>query len=89
MLPLDTAEERFVEVVGTIVDGISAGCFPGNPGDRDWDHRAMREAWSTCKWCDFDRLCPVDRGSVWERVRADPDTVPFLGLRVSDDEDVA
>ena len=39
VLPLDTAEERFVEVVGTIVDGISAGCFPGNPGDRDWDHR--------------------------------------------------
>jgi hypothetical protein len=88
-LPLDDAEERFVEVLGTIVDGIAGGCFPGYPGDRDWDHRAGREAWSTCKWCDFDRLCPVDRGSVWERVEADPATAPFLALDGSDTEDDA
>ena len=82
---LDDAEERFVEVVGTIADGITAGCFPARPGDRAWDHRAGREAWSECMWCDFDRLCPVDRGTAWERIAHDPASAPLRALRLGDE----
>ena len=77
---LDEAEDRFVEVVTAIVDGVTGGCFPAYPGDREWDHVANRESWSTCRWCDFDRLCPVDRGSAWERIESDPATEPFHAL---------
>jgi RecB family exonuclease len=86
-LDLEAAEERFVGVVGTVVDGIAGGCFPGFPGEPAWDHRALRDAWSMCKWCDFDRLCPVDRGSLWERVEADPASAPFRALDPSAEED--
>jgi ATP-dependent helicase/nuclease subunit B len=84
---LDDTEDRFLHVVGCIVDGIASGCFPGFPGDRAWDHRARREAWESCHWCDFDRLCPVERGSIWERVELDPATAPFLDLELDPDSE--
>jgi hypothetical protein len=37
-------------------------------------------------WCDFDRLCPADRGSVWERVQRDPAAAPFLALDAAEEE---
>jgi len=83
---LDEAEDRFVDVVTTIVEGIASGCFPGYPGDRDWDHRVSREAWATCRWCEFDRLCPLDRGRAWESVEDDPASAPFRALDPTDDE---
>jgi hypothetical protein len=76
----DATEERFVEVVSTIVDGIAGGCFPAYPGDRAWDHRTQRETWASCQWCEFDRLCAVDRGAAWERVADDDAAAPFVAL---------
>ncbi len=82
----DDTEERFVEVVSTIVDGIAQGCFPAYPGERSWDHRALRETWASCRYCEFDRLCAVDRGVAWERIADDPAAAPFVALDEVDDE---
>jgi RecB family exonuclease len=85
-ISLDATEDRFVDVVTTIVDGISGGCFPAYPGEPTWDHRSRSDSWDMCKYCDFDRLCPVDRGRAWERVRDDPATAPFLALGLEAEE---
>ncbi|MEX2254778.1 MAG: PD-(D/E)XK nuclease family protein, partial [Acidimicrobiia bacterium] len=79
------AEERFVDVVGTIVDGAGRGCFPAVPGDRAWNHIVQREVWETCRFCDFDRLCPVDRGTAWGRIRDDEAAAPFRALELPDE----
>ena len=86
-ISLDATEGRFVDVVTTIVDGISGGCFPAYPGEPSWDHRSRTDSWDMCRYCDFDRLCPVDRGRAWERVRDDPATGPFLALDLEADTD--
>jgi len=86
---LDDAEDRFVDVVGTIVEGIGDGCFPAVPGIRDWDWRSSREVWSSCRWCEFDRLCSVDRGAAWDRVAFDSATDPFHALALDDATDEA
>jgi ATP-dependent helicase/nuclease subunit B len=49
---------RFVEVVEAIVDGVEAGVFPMVPGD--WD--GWRQTNRNCTFCDFDQVCPRDRG---------------------------
>jgi hypothetical protein len=50
--------ERFVEVVTAIADGVEAGVFPMVPGE--WDsHFGTHE---TCRYCDFDSVCPQGRG---------------------------
>ncbi|MEX2658974.1 MAG: PD-(D/E)XK nuclease family protein, partial [Acidimicrobiales bacterium] len=49
--------ERFLDVIGTIVDGIESGTFPGRPGEFD-------SYWGThenCGFCAFDKVCPRDR----------------------------
>lgn len=54
----DDRRERFVEVLGTIVDGIGAGVFAAQPGG--WD--SFRRTHENCAYCPFDSVCPVDRG---------------------------
>jgi hypothetical protein len=85
---LDDARERFVDVVTTIVDGVEGGCFPAVPGARSYDWRTQRESHESCRYCDFDDLCPVDRGTVWERKSGADAYVPFheLTLEVPDDD---
>ena len=34
-----------------------------------------------CRYCDFDRLCPRDRGAQWEAKQDDPVTQSFVALR--------
>jgi hypothetical protein len=55
-----TAErrERFRGVVTAIVDGIEAGTFAATPGEFD----TWRQQHEHCRYCDFDRVCVVDRG---------------------------
>jgi RecB family exonuclease len=65
--------ERFVEVVGAIVDGIDRGVFAATPGE--WD--SWRGTHATCRYCDFNELCPVDRGEFAE-LKA---TAPELEVR--------
>lgn len=56
----DARRERFLEVVGGIVDGIDAGVFAANPGE--WD--GWRGTHANCRWCEFDGLCPAGRGEL-------------------------
>ena len=65
-------QDRFVEAVGAIVGGVDAGCFPAVPGDRDFNPRAFRETFTHCFACPYDRLCPTDRATAWERKLDDP-----------------
>jgi RecB family exonuclease len=83
----DSVRARFVDVVDTIVDGIDRGCFPASPGDRDFDVRVRREAFRNCLYCPYDRLCPLDRGSAWERQSSDEAMEPFLRLQPDDESD--
>jgi hypothetical protein len=59
---------RFLEVVTAIADGIEAGHFPAEPGE--WN--IFRNTHSACVHCDFDRLCPHDRGDMAEVKLRDP-----------------
>lgn len=49
--------ERFLSVVGTMVDGIDTGVFPANPGE----YEAFWGKHKNCTWCEYDRVCPRDR----------------------------
>jgi ATP-dependent helicase/nuclease subunit B len=81
----ESVRARFVDVVDTIVDGIDGGCFPASPGDRDFDVRVRREAFRNCLYCPYDRLCPLDRGSAWERQSSDEAMEPFRRLQPDDE----
>jgi ATP-dependent helicase/nuclease subunit B len=65
----DDRRSRFVEVVGGIVDGIEAGVFPAVPGG--WD--SWRGTNENCAHCEFDRVCPRDRGASAEVKVAAPE----------------
>ena len=55
----DQHRERFVEVIDAMVQGIEAGVFPAVPGE--FNH--FRGTHDNCSFCDFDRVCPVQRGA--------------------------
>ncbi|MEZ5227151.1 MAG: PD-(D/E)XK nuclease family protein [Acidimicrobiales bacterium] len=50
--------QRFVDVLAAITDGIDAGSFAAEPGD--WDTYFQTNA--GCAYCEFDSVCPRDRG---------------------------
>jgi RecB family exonuclease len=66
--------ERFREVLGVIVDGITAGVFPARPGE------AERGSWVNCMWCDYQQVCPSDRGRQWERKRGARELAAYVEL---------
>ncbi|MGB5760723.1 MAG: PD-(D/E)XK nuclease family protein, partial [Acidimicrobiales bacterium] len=67
-------ESDLEQAVGAALDGIGDGVFPGVPGEVvGWP----RLSFENCKYCDFDRICPTDRQSEWERVRFDPALTPI------------
>jgi hypothetical protein len=84
---LDDCRERFTEVVTTIVDGIDVGCFPAFPGEPAWQVSERRDSFHNCKFCPYDRLCPADRFSAWERTIEDDAVAPFLALGLPDDDE--
>jgi RecB family exonuclease len=77
-------EGRFEAVVDTIVTGIGAGCFPADPGARDFDYRVQRETFAHCFGCPYDRLCPLDRATTFARKEGDPALEPYWALRLDD-----
>ena len=64
----DGRRKRFIEVVTAIVDGIEAGVFPAVPGE--WD--SWRATNHNCVYCDFDPVCPRERGTFSEAKIAAP-----------------
>lgn len=66
----ERSQERLVEVVGIIDEGLRLGAFPQVPAGES--QRPGRSGWDNCMWCDFDRICPTGRDQLWERKRGDP-----------------
>jgi len=78
---LDAARRRrFVEVVDTIVDGVDQGCFPAVPGEGGYNPSAFTETFEHCFSCPYDRLCPADRATAWERKEEDDALTPYESL---------
>ena len=77
----EAVEERFLEGVTSIVNGINAGLFPANPGPPG------RSGPTNCQHCDFKTLCPVRRADLWERKKSDPVVAGYLQLAEPDGED--
>jgi CRISPR/Cas system-associated exonuclease Cas4 (RecB family) len=70
----DRLEADLERAVGAALEGIGRGRFPGVPGEVvGWP----RLSFENCRYCDFDRICPTDRQSEWERVRADRSLEPI------------
>ena len=79
--PLDESlRARFGAAVTAIVDGIGRGCFPAVPGIRDYNPLVHRETFEHCFTCPYDRLCPLDRGTAWERKSEDEALAPYWNL---------
>jgi ATP-dependent helicase/nuclease subunit B len=70
-------DARVREVLDTIVSGIEGGVFPAYPGG--WNN--YFNTFENCRYCDFDRLCPRDRGAHWESKQGDPANETFVALR--------
>ena len=71
---LEEVEDRFNEVIEGISTGIQSGLFPANPGPQG------QYGPENCRYCDFVRICPASKTSLWERKRDDPRLAPYTGL---------
>ncbi|MFV0524306.1 MAG: PD-(D/E)XK nuclease family protein [Acidimicrobiales bacterium] len=79
---LDGLDPELDSVVGSVLDGITTGLFPGVPGDAiGWP----RLSYDHCRWCDFDRICPADRGTEWDRVAPSAELGPIRPLLTGTD----
>ncbi|MGY6500659.1 MAG: PD-(D/E)XK nuclease family protein [Acidimicrobiales bacterium] len=54
----DERRERLVDLLEVMVDAIESGVFPAVPGE--WSTRD--NSYEGCRFCEFDRVCPGDRG---------------------------
>ena len=71
----ETVEQRYAQVLGTVVDGIAGGLFPHYPPeDQPW------ASWVQCPYCDPDGLGAADRRARWEAKRSDPALAGYLAL---------
>jgi hypothetical protein len=79
----DDLESELDRTVSSALDGISGGLFPGVPGEAiGWP----RLTFSNCRFCDFDRICPIDRQREWDSIRHDPVLQPVeILLKVRDE----
>jgi hypothetical protein len=59
--------DRFRMVTDVIATAIRDGAFPDFPGE----YNGYFGNFTNCRWCDYDRICPVARGELWEGVRDD------------------
>lgn len=66
--------DRFTQVLGVIVDGITAGNFPARPGPPGW------KGPENCRFCDMGPLCQQDRDRQWERKKAAPALAAYVEL---------
>jgi len=81
VVDLGQVEDRFNEVIEGIATGIQNGLFPANPGPPG------RFGPENCSYCDFDRICPAARASLWDRKKGDTRLDPYTGLSESSDDE--
>ncbi|HUR24282.1 MAG TPA: PD-(D/E)XK nuclease family protein [Acidimicrobiales bacterium] len=77
----DKVLDRFGEVLGVIVDGITAGNFPARPGAPGW------KTPENCRWCDMGSLCQEDRERQWERNKTDPALAAYVQMAEGESTD--
>lgn len=75
---LEATDERFDEVMSTVVDGIRLGLFPARPGDRDT--RGDGPPWKNCKYCAYSDVCSTDRLIAWNRKKSSPALTGYVAL---------
>jgi RecB family exonuclease len=73
-VPLAEVEGAFKTTVQAIVAGIRGGVFPANPGP------SGRDGPANCTYCDFNRLCPANRKTLWERKQTSTEAAPYMSL---------
>lgn len=86
----DLDEERlttFVEAVTVIADAITSGQFPARPGEPSAQPGVP--GWENCRYCEYDPVCPAERGRQWERKRADPSLRAYVALAEGTDAESA
>ncbi len=76
----EEVDERLVDVLGGVVSGITAGCFPQIPQAETY--RPGRSSWENCVYCAFDRICPSGRDAVQDRKRDAPGARAFYDLQL-------
>ncbi len=67
--------DEVVKFVEEMAESISAGIFVPNPGKEKY-----RAAGENCQYCDFDDVCPRDRGVIWKRKSSDHTFLRFAEL---------
>ncbi len=75
-------DDRFLSAITTIIDGIEAGQFPPNPGE----YKSHFNTHENCTYCDFSSICPVDRGTEFERAVESGRLVDYLAMTVPPSE---
>lgn len=63
-------EAHFGDMAGRLALAVDSGVFPGAPG------LSRAGGFERCRWCDFDRVCPLRRDRQWAVKRADPVLAP-------------
>ncbi len=77
-------EQRFGQVLTTVVDGIAGGLFPANvPEDQPW------ASFVSCPYCDPDGLGGKDRRVQWQRKKFAPELTAYLALTEPDAVEVS
>ncbi|MEM7341663.1 MAG: PD-(D/E)XK nuclease family protein [Actinomycetota bacterium] len=80
----DGLDEHLDRTVAAALDGITAGVFPGVPGEAvGWP----KVTFSNCRYCEFDVVCPTDRHREWERLAVDETVVKLAPLFDLDEPD--
>ena len=72
---LDDVEEAFAQAVQTITEGVRGGVFPANPGPS-----TGLGGHQNCRLCDFQRVCPTNKQTLWSRKAGSPQAAAYVRL---------
>lgn len=79
----DHLRARFDEVLSAITDGIADGVFAATPGEWQLFFQTNEE----CAYCEFDSVCPRERGEQAEAKASSPELAVRVALSPSTVED--
>ena len=71
---LDTIEAQFRNTVQAIAEGVRGGVFPANPGPPGFGGP------ENCRYCDFQRICPTNKLTLWARKGDSPQAAAYKTL---------
>ena len=80
-ISLRDVEDEAIETISRVADGIGGGIFPARPGKAVFvPDGAPGSGFENCLYCDFDRICPVNRDRMWDAKREDDAMSGYRGL---------